>query len=124
MIALSSATDFDPFGDGEEGPDEVSFAVDGNPTSTAWTSEHYDSDDFAGTKEGSDPGVGLYVTANSPAKPSEIVVRGAPGWDARVYAAASGPPEELEEWGAPVGDEVDASETAEIPSTSRPSNTS
>jgi eukaryotic-like serine/threonine-protein kinase len=115
VIGLSSATDFDPFGDGEEGPSEVSFAVDGNPTSTAWTSEHYDTEDFAGTKEGSDPGVGLYVTAKSPAKPSEMVVRGAPGWDARVYAAGSGPPEELEEWGTPVGDVVDASETAEIP---------
>jgi serine/threonine-protein kinase len=114
VIALSSATDFDPFGDGEEGPAEVGFAVDGNPTGTAWASEHYDSEDFAGTKEGSDPGVGLYVTAKSPAEPSEMVVRGAPGWDARVYAAASGPPEELEEWGAPVGDVVDAPEAAEI----------
>jgi len=114
VIGIGSATDFDPFGDGEETPAEVSFAVDGNPTSTAWTSEHYDSEDFAGTKEGSDPGVGLYVTARSAAKPSELVVRGAPGWDARIYAAASGPPEELEEWGAPVGDVVDAAETAEI----------
>jgi eukaryotic-like serine/threonine-protein kinase len=115
VIGLSSATDFDPFGDGEEGPAEVGFAVDGDPTSTAWTSEHYDSEDFAGTKEGSDPGVGLYVTAKSPSQPSEMVVRGAPGWDARVYAAASGPPEELEGWGAPVGDVVDAGETADVP---------
>ena len=115
VIALGSATDFDPFGDGEEEPAGVGFAVDGNPTSTAWTSEHYDSEDFAGTKEGEDPGVGLYLTAKSPARPSEMVVRGAPGWDARIYAAASGPPEDLEGWGAPVGDEVDAPETAEIP---------
>ncbi len=115
VVGLSSATDFDPFGDGEEDPGAVGFAVDGNPTSTAWTSEHYDSDDFAGTKEGEDPGVGLYVTAKAPAKPSEMVVRGTPGWDARIYAAASGPPEELEEWGEPVGDVVDASEAAEIP---------
>ena len=115
VIALSSATDFDPFGDGEEDPEAVGFAVDGNPTSTAWTSEHYDSDDFAGTKEGSDPGVGLYVTARSPAEPAEMVVRGAPGWDATVYAAPSGPPEELEGWGAAVGDVADADEAAEIP---------
>ncbi len=115
VIALGGATDFDPFGDGEEEPADVGFAVDGNPTSTAWTSEHYDSEDFAGTKEGSDPGVGLYLTSKSPAKPSEMVVRGAPGWDARIYAAASGPPEDLEGWGAPVGDEVDAPEVAEIP---------
>jgi tRNA A-37 threonylcarbamoyl transferase component Bud32 len=114
VVALSSATDFDPQGDDEEGPEAVSLAVDGNPTSTAWTSEHYDSDDFAGTKSGPDPGVGLYVTARSAVKPSEMVVGGAPGWDARIYAAASGPPEELSGWGEPVGDVVDAGETAEI----------
>ena len=38
-----------------------SLAVDGNPTGTAWTTEHYDTDTFAGTKTGPDPGVGLYV---------------------------------------------------------------
>src|SRR6478752_822261 len=103
VVPLSSATDFDPLGDGEEDPESLSFAVDGNPTGTAWTSEHYDTADFAGTKSGENPGVGLYVTARSPAQPSEMIVRGAPGWDAEVYAAASGPPEELEEWGAPVG---------------------
>ena len=114
VITLSSATDFDPAGDGEEDPEAVSFAVDGNPTGTAWTSEHYDSPDFAGTKSGSDPGVGLYVTTRSPATPSEMVIRGTPGWDARIYATASGPPEELSEWGEPVGTVVDAPETAEI----------
>jgi hypothetical protein len=115
VVALSSATDFDPFGDGEEGPESVSLAVDGNPTGTAWTSEHYDTADFAGTKSGEDPGVGLYVTAKTESQPSELVVRGAPGWDAEIYAAASGPPEELEEWGEPIGAVADAGETAEIP---------
>ncbi len=114
VIGLSSATDYDPFGDGEEGPGEVGFAVDGNPTSTAWASEHYDSDDFAGTKEGSNPGVGLYVTTRSPVQPSEMVVRGTPGWDGEIYATAIGPPEDLEEWGEPVGNVVNAGETAEI----------
>ncbi len=114
VLALSSATDFDPFGDGEEGPESVSLAVDGNPTGTAWTSEHYDTADFAGTKSGEDPGVGLYVAAKSAAQPSEMVVRGAPGWDAEIYAAAAGPPEELSEWGEPVGAVADAGENAEI----------
>ncbi len=115
VIKPSSATDFDPQGDGEEDPEAVSLAVDGDPTTTAWTSEHYDTDDFAGTKSGPDPGVGLYVTVRSPVRPSEMVVRGTPGWDARVYATDSGPPEELEEWGEPVGDVVAAGEVAEIP---------
>jgi hypothetical protein len=43
-----------------------------------------------------------------------MVVRGAPGWDAEIYAAASGPPEELEEWGEPVGAIADAGDPAEI----------
>ena len=114
VVALSSASDFDPQGDGEEDPESVSLAVDGNPTGTAWTSEHYDSADFAGTKSGPEPGVGLYVTAKSPARPTEMVIRGAPGWDAKVYAAASGPPEELSEWGEPVGEVSEAGESGEI----------
>jgi serine/threonine-protein kinase len=115
VVSLSSATDFDPQGDGEEDPEAVSLAVDGNPTGTAWTSEHYDTEDFAGTKTGPEPGVGLYVTAKAPARPSEMVVRSTPGWDAQVYAAASGPPEELSEWGDPVGEIGDAGDPAEIP---------
>jgi hypothetical protein len=114
VVTLSSATDFDPFGDGEEGPESVSLAIDGNPTGTAWTSEHYDTADFAGTKSGEDPGIGLYVTAASATRPTEMVVRGTPGWDAEIYAAASGPPEELEEWGEPVGAVAEAGETAEV----------
>jgi len=113
-VPISSATDFDPQGDGEEDPEAVGFAVDGNPTGTAWTSEHYDSDDFAGTKSGLNPGVGLYVTTKAPVQPSEMVVRGAPGWDGEIYAAASGPPEELDEWGEPVGEVVDAGETVDL----------
>jgi len=114
-VTLSSATDFDPLGDGEEDPDTIQLAVDGDPTGTGWSSEHYDSDDFAGTKSGSNPGVGIYVTAKSPATPSKLVVRsGTPGWDGEIYAAASGPPEDLEGWGEPVGEVTDTAETAEV----------
>src|SRR3546814_3128191 len=59
-----------PEGDGEEDSAEVGFAVDGNPTGTAWSTEHYDTQTFAGTKSGPNPGVGLYVTTDSPAQPS------------------------------------------------------
>jgi eukaryotic-like serine/threonine-protein kinase len=112
-VALSSATDFDPQGDGEEGSSTVELAVDGN-LSTAWGSEHYDTDTFAGTKTGPNPGVGLYVTAKSAAKPSGVVIRTpTPGWDAQIYATTSGPPEELSEWGEPVGEIADAPELAE-----------
>jgi len=114
-VAISSATDYDPEGDGQEDPETVSFAVDGNPTTTAWSSEHYDSDTFAGTKSGENPGVGIYVTAKSPATPAEMIVRTpTPGWDAQIYASPSGPPEELSEWGEPVGEVTDASDSEEI----------
>jgi serine/threonine-protein kinase len=114
-VAIDGATDYDPEGDGEEVGSKVSLAVDGNPTGTAWETEHYDSDTFAGTKTGPDPGVGIYVTTGSPASPTKMVVRTAtPGWDAEVFAAASGPPEGLSEWGEPVGTVVDASSTQEI----------
>jgi serine/threonine-protein kinase len=114
-IAISSATDYDPQGDDEEDPETVSFAVDGNPTGTAWSSEHYDTPTFAGTKTGPDPGVGLYVTAKSLAKPTEMVVRTpTPGWDAEIYAANSGPPEELSEWGEPVGSVTNAASVEEV----------
>jgi serine/threonine-protein kinase len=114
-VQLESATDYDPQGDGEEIGSKVELAVDGDPTGTAWETEHYDSDTFAGTKTGPDPGVGIYVTAASPVKPAEMVVRTpTPGWDAEVFAAAEGPPEELSEWGEPIGTAVDASTTEEI----------
>src|SRR5215213_7449465 len=114
-VALSEASDYDPEGDDQEDPETVSFAVDGDPTTTAWSSEHYDSDTFAGTKTGDNPGVGLYVTAKATTTPSEMLIRTpTPGWDAQIFAAASGPPEELSEWGEPVGDVTDAQNAEEV----------
>jgi hypothetical protein len=113
-VALAEASDYDPQGDGEEGPGAVSLAVDGNPTGTAWTSEHYDDEEFAGTKTGPNPGVGLYAVTKATTTPKEMIVRGAPGWDGEIYAAAAGPPEELSEWGEPVGDVTDAKEIEDV----------
>jgi serine/threonine-protein kinase len=114
-VAISSATDYDPQGDGEEGSSTVNLAVDGNPTGTAWSTEHYNSDTFAGTKTGPDPGVGLYVTTKSAATPSRMVIRTpTPGWDAEIFTAASGPPAELSEWGEPVGEVTGAAGDEEV----------
>ncbi len=114
-IAIDEATDYDPQGDGEEVGSKVGLAVDGDPSGTAWESEHYDSDVFAGTKTGPDPGVGLYVTTGGLAKPKTMIVRTpTPGWDAQIFAAASGPPEDLQGWNEPVGIAVDASPREEI----------
>jgi serine/threonine protein kinase len=114
-VPISSATDYDPQGDGEEDPSTVGFAVDGNPTGTAWSTEHYDSETFAGTKTGPDPGVGLYVTTKSAAMPSAMVINSpTPGWDAEIFAVASGPPGELAEWGEPIGEVTDAAGSEEV----------
>ncbi len=113
-VPISSATDYDPQGDGEEDPDEIGFVVDGN-LGTSWSSEHYDTDTFAGTKTGPDPGVGLYVTTDSPATPIVMVIRTpSPGWDAQIYATASEPPEEVSEWGEPIGEVTDADKNEEV----------
>ena len=114
-VTISSATDYDPQGDGEEVGDKVGLAADGDPTGTAWETEHYDSQAFEGTKTGPDPGVGIYVTTTSPATPAKMIVRTpTPGWDAQVFAAPAGPPSDLSGWDEPVGDVTDASAVQEI----------
>ena len=114
-VSISSATDYDPEGDGEEVGSKIGLAVDGDPTGTAWETEHYDSETFAGTKTGPDPGVGIYVTTKSAATAAKMMVRTpTPGWDAEVFAATSGPPSDIAGWGQPVGSVTDASGIAEI----------
>jgi hypothetical protein len=114
-LAISSATDYDPQGDEEEVGSKVELADDGDPTGTAWETEHYDSETFAGTKTGPDPGVGVYVTTTSPATPAKMIVRTpTPGWDAQVFATPAGPPSDLSGWDEPVGEVTDAAETQEI----------
>jgi serine/threonine-protein kinase len=122
-VALSGATDYDPQGDGEEIGSKVELAADGDPTGTAWETEHYDSETFEGTKTGPDPGVGVYVTAASPATPRRMIVRTpTPGWDAEVFAAPAGPPSDLSGWDEPVGAASEAGTRQEIPlSVSEPS---
>jgi hypothetical protein len=114
-VAIDGATDYDPEGDEHEDPETVELAVDGNPTGTAWSTEHYDTDTFAGTKEGPDPGVGIYVTAKAAASPQTMkIVSPTPGWDAQIFAAAAGPPEEIEEWGEPVAEVKNAAKEEEV----------
>jgi serine/threonine protein kinase len=114
-VALESATAYDPEGDDEEEDEIEGLAIDGNPSGTSWTTEHYDSETFEGTKTGPDPGVGIYVTSKAASTPNKMVVRTpTPGWDAQVFAAAAGPPEEIEEWGEPIGEVTNADKTEEI----------
>jgi serine/threonine protein kinase len=114
-VALEAATDYDPEGDDHEEPGTVELAIDGNPTGTSWTTEHYDTDTFAGTKEGPDPGVGIYVTSKAAASPKTMkILSPTPGWDAQIFAAAAGPPDAIDEWGEQVGEVKDASKEEEV----------
>jgi serine/threonine-protein kinase len=114
-VALEGATAYDPEGDEHEEDQTEELAVDGNPTETSWTTEHYDSDTFAGTKTGPDPGVGIYVTTKAAVSPKTMEIRSpTPGWDAEIFAAPSGPPEGIEEWGEPIGTVKDADKTNEV----------
>ncbi len=114
-ITIAGATDYDPQGDGEEIGSKVELAADGDPTGTAWETEHYDSETFGGTKTGPDPGVGVYVTTSSPATPKKMIVRTpTPGWDAEVFAAPAGPPSDLSGWDDPVGEVEEAGAVQEI----------
>jgi serine/threonine protein kinase len=114
-ISISSATDYDPQGDGQENSSTIGEAIDGNPTGTAWTTEHYDSDTFAGTKSGPDPGVGIYVKTSSPARPRKMEVHSdTPGWSAQVFAASGSAPADISGWGDPIGTATNAGEQVTI----------
>ena len=55
-VAIESATDYDPEGDGDEGASTVELADRRQPRAAPGAREHYDDDNFAGTKSGPEPG--------------------------------------------------------------------
>jgi hypothetical protein len=111
-IRLSSdaASEFDPEGDQRETGTER-LAVDSNPTGTSWSSEHYDTPDFGGLKDG----VGLAVDAGSSVTAKSMVIRSmTPGYDAQIYQTGSAPPSELSGWGQPVATVSDGGENETV----------
>jgi serine/threonine-protein kinase len=101
-IQLTGAQDFDPFGGDGEHPDEVKLAIDGIPNTT-WQTETYNAGPDL-SLSGKD-GVGLIVETGDPVEGQSITVGTTQGgWDAQIYAAASGPPSDLAGWGAPIGE--------------------
>jgi tRNA A-37 threonylcarbamoyl transferase component Bud32 len=116
-IAISSATDFDPDGDGVEHSEEVQDAIDGNPTGTAWTTETYETGpEVIKEAVGGPSGVGLYLDTGRDVAASSLEVRSAePGWDLTVYGAASGPPDDLDGWTEIGGQtDMDTHQTVEL----------
>ncbi len=89
-IELVGAEDFDPLGDSEEHGDEAGLAVDGD-TASAWPTEEYTASAVVADAAGK-PGVGLIVDAGEPVRGTSISISTADGgWDADIYAAATGP---------------------------------
>ena len=100
-LSEDGATEFDPSpGDGKE-TETAQLAVDGDPTGTAWETEHYDSEDFGGIKDG----VGLFVRprASPSRRPRSRSAAPPTGWDVEIYAIDAEPPDDLDGWGSPGG---------------------
>jgi eukaryotic-like serine/threonine-protein kinase len=99
-IRLSSdaSSEFDPEGDEQEtGTEEL--AIDSNPTGTAWSTEHYDSEEFGGLKDG----VGLAIDVGDPVAAKQMMIRSlTPEYDAQIYELNGSPPSSLSGWGEPV----------------------
>ena len=98
-VQLASAAEFDPDGDDKETATQDN-AIDGD-LETTWDTEHYDTEDFGGLKDG----VGLVVEPQgAPESASAFDIRTPnSGWDAEIYATQGEPPDDLGGWGAPVG---------------------
>ena len=81
-VSVSAVASYDPDGDGQEHPEAVGRATDGDPA-TYWTTESYES--FSQTK----PGVGLVLDAGD-SSPKELVVHSStPGFKAEIRSGGS-----------------------------------
>ena len=81
QIHLRGIRGYDPYGTGGEHDSTASLATD-KDTTTAWTTEHYNSFDK--------PGVGLLLDAGKGVQPNGITVdTGTPGFTARILAGDS-----------------------------------
>jgi serine/threonine protein kinase len=93
-LAQASPKDYDPQGDKKEHSDQTSFVVDRNPTTT-WSTEKYEGGKFPGGKSG----VGIYLDASPGVSGKRLEVESSTkGWTAQVFAAKSGPPDDIKKW--------------------------
>jgi serine/threonine-protein kinase len=90
-LGQQAANSFDPPpGDGDEHSDEARLVLDDDPV-TSWSTETYTAFEK--------PGVGLYVDASPGVAAQALGLRTpTPGFDAEIYGATSGPPDDLAGW--------------------------
>ncbi len=83
IALLPRAFAIDPYGGDGEHQDRARLAVDGDPA-TAWATQRYSTGALG------KPGVGLAVTAVSPARPRSLIIRTpTPGFAAEIYGAGA-----------------------------------
>ncbi|HEV3133711.1 MAG TPA: protein kinase [Acidimicrobiia bacterium] len=94
-LPIAAAKDFDPPpGDGSEHPQDVHFAIDGDPA-TAWQTESYSNRNFGNAKSG----VGLWVQLDAAHDVTALTVTTLEdGWSAQIYVADQ-PGSSLDAWG-------------------------
>ncbi|MDP9384576.1 MAG: protein kinase [Actinomycetota bacterium] len=89
----TSANDYDPLGDDDEHPERLRNAVD-QDSGTTWITETYT------TGELQKAGVGIYIDAAPGVAADTLQIRSThSGWTGEVYAARTGPPEQIDDDG-------------------------
>jgi serine/threonine-protein kinase len=92
-VKRTSASDFDPLGDGEEHAEETPLAID-QDSDTAWTTEQYQGGVLT-KPEGDPPGVGLMVDAEPSVNGKRLEIQTPePGWTMEIYGTRSKPTDE------------------------------
>lgn len=87
-LAVRDGSDFDPFSEDGEHPEDVDKAFDDDPD-TAWQTQRYNSADLGGLKDG----VGMWVDLGEPVAVGRLDIELRPaGADLEVYAADEPPP--------------------------------
>jgi serine/threonine protein kinase len=106
-----AASEFDPPPGDEHETGTERLATDSNPTGTAWSTEHYDTPDFGGLKDG----VGLAIDAGDPVAAKSMTIRAlTPHYDAEIYQVTGSPPSALSGWGRPVASVRDGDDTERV----------
>jgi serine/threonine-protein kinase len=95
-IPIVTVEDFDPEGDLVEHPEEVSRTIDGDRTTSAWTSETYQTNSF-----GLKSGVGLALDTGLPVTAKAIdLTTPTPGWSLEIYGSNDPRPDDVSSWDA------------------------
>jgi eukaryotic-like serine/threonine-protein kinase len=112
-----AASEFDPPPGDQHETGTERLAIDSNPTGTAWSTEHYDTPDFGGLKDG----VGLAIDAGESVPAKSMTIRAlTPHYDAEIYEVTDSSPSSLSGWGRPVGTIRDGGDTESVNLPGRP----